>query len=267
MLKIIFSPMKWNAKLQKSLEAFRKITKNKNAQGYSMSTPSGFACSGVARDCLTFANKTTGKLHRGLHTQFNCFSAVNESYLPSVRAKRWETYDSLRAVYNYAGSDHVDMASLINEWLPTDADLNRIHVAGEFSADRFGDMYFSAWLEVARNESNKHFYFYTKNIPAIIKNRNNIPSNLSITASLGGMFDAMVFEHKLKYSKVIFHPSDPGASERPTDHDDTLAMFGDIFDASQSFNLLLHATQPKGSDASKAIQRLKRENIRFSYSS
>ncbi len=49
MLKIIFSPMKWNAKLQKSLEAFRKITKNKNAQGYSMSTPSGFACSGVAQ--------------------------------------------------------------------------------------------------------------------------------------------------------------------------------------------------------------------------
>ena len=48
----------------------------------------------------------------------------------------------------------------------------------------------------------------------------------------------------------------------PIDHNDMNAVFGD-----HSFNLLLHGMQPAQSDASKAIQRLKRENIKFSYSS
>ena len=45
------------------------------------------------------------------------------------------------------------------------------------------------------------------------------------------------------------------------DHNDEIAMFSD-----ESFALLLHGTQPAGSDAAKAKVRIDKENIQYAYS-
>ena len=45
------------------------------------------------------------------------------------------------------------------------------------------------------------------------------------------------------------------------DHNDSLAMT-----PGPSFALLLHGTQPMGSVASKALKKLKADNIKFGYS-
>ena len=89
---------------------------------------------------------------------------------------------------------------------------------------------------------------------------NEQPANFNMTMSRGGLFDHLIDRYQLKHANVIFHPNQ--ANGMPIDHNDINAVFGD-----HSFNLLLHGMQPAKSDASKAIQRLKRENIKFSYSS
>ena len=44
------------------------------------------------------------------------------------------------------------------------------------------------------------------------------------------------------------------------DHDDTHALFGD-----KSFALLLHGTQPTGSEANRALKLLRDRDIQYSY--
>ncbi len=48
------------------------------------------------------------------------------------------------------------------------------------------------------------------------------------------------------------------------DHTDELAAIPEIRD--ESFALLIHGVQPKGSKASDAIKQLKKEKVKFSYS-
>jgi hypothetical protein len=71
----------------------------------------------------------------------------------------------------------------------------------------------------------------------------------------------MIDEHNLRYSRVILHPEQ--ADGLDIDHDDSHAARPDL--AGQSFALLIHGPQPAGSDASKAIQTLKKENVEFAY--
>ena len=92
---------------------------------YSFSLPSGYTCPG-ALDCLSKADKDTGKITDGSKTKYRCFSASTESVFPSVRNQRWHNFDQLRKL------DKESMVEAIQEALPSDLNICRVHVGGDF---------------------------------------------------------------------------------------------------------------------------------------
>jgi hypothetical protein len=60
---------------------------------------------------------------------------------------------------------------------------------------------------------------------------------------------------------VVFHPDEAAALGLEIDHDETHALYG-----KSNFALLIHGTQPKGTNAASAIKTLKADNIDFTYS-
>jgi hypothetical protein len=172
-----------------------------------------------------------------------------EARSPALRAQVWHNFDLIKAAKSREA-----IALLILASMPNDADVIRIHVGG----DMFSLAYMGAWLDVASARPNVIFYAYTKSIHHWEK-IGALPPNLQFTGSDGGRFD-----HKLgnrKRSVVVFHPDEADVLGLEIDHDDTHAAIG-----AESFALLIHGTQPKGSDASAAIKELKAAKIKYSYS-
>jgi hypothetical protein len=227
------------------LEALRVALDVKRV--YSLSLPSGWTCPG-ARDCLSKADRVTGKITDGPETKYRCFAVSMEARSPALRAQVWHNFDLIKA----AKTRHA-IADLILASMPNDADVIRIHVGG----DMFSLAYMGAWLDVATAKPNVIFYAYTKSIHHWEK-IGALPPNLQFTGSDGGRFDDKLGDRKR--SVVVFHPDEADALGLEIDHDDTHAAIG-----SESFALLIHGTQPKGSEASDAIKKLKAEKIRYSY--
>lgn len=241
-----------------SLLKFGKGNAKLGKNVYTFSLPSGFTCPG-ANECLSKSDKITGKITDGKETKFRCFSASQEALYKNVREQRWYNFELLRnsvkEVVNGCEDDKVEMIhSLINKSIPAKANIIRIHVAGDF----YNQNYFDAWMWAAKNNPEKTFYFYTKSLNCWINRldyvgRGNKPgtiANFVPTASFGGRYDDLIGEYKLRYAKVVYTEKEAQALE--IDHDDTHAM-----KHGKSFALLLHGTQPKGSDASNALQVLK----------
>lgn len=220
---------KGNAKLGKKVVTF--------------SLPAGYSCP-FAKDCLSKADKETGKLTDGKDTQFRCFSASSESIYTNTRIARWHNYDLLK------GLKTTQMADLINASLPKNTSMVRIHVSGDF----FNASYFHAWIMVALANPNVVFYAYTKSLQYWVDKIDSIPSNLKLTASYGGRNDKLIEKHNLKFAKVVYSYDEAEKLGLEIDHDDSHAYKTDY-----SFALIIHGGQPKGSAASKAKQALKKE--------
>ena len=218
----------------------------------SFTLPSGWTCP-AAKDCLSKANRETGKITDGPDTEFRCFAASSESQYTNTRKMVWRNFEAIKEVMTNAwryGKDQVkETADLLQSMLPKKFDIMRVHVGGDF----FNQAYFDAWMEVARRMPDKHFYAYTKSLKYWVARIDSIPSNFSLTASYGGKHDAMIVEHGLKYAEVVYSEEQADAMGFEIDHDDYHAAFG-----TKSFALLIHGTQPKGSMASQALQELKR---------
>jgi len=269
-----YQSMRDNAKLRETLLEFARVTGIVKPRGVSFSLPSGYSCGKVAKDCLSYAHPVTGKLSHGKDSIYNCFSAINETR-PIVRAARWHNWNLLQTAWKW-GATHIDIANMLIESMPANTDLCRVHVGGEFPGTEFGREYMRAWFYVAR-VTGTHCYAYTKNVKTFLELRDEKPDNFNVTMSRGGLYDHLIDKHSLKTARVIFHPSqsmDAHGNNDPDliDHNDMRAVFdmgkNDTGKGSDhSFYLLLHGMQPAQSEASKAIQRLKRERIRFSYSS
>ena len=203
----------------------------------TFSLPSGHSCPS-ANECLSKADKVTGSIIDGVDMLFRCFSASDEARSPNARNARWHNFNLLRQCKSLD-----EMVTLIKMSLPCSYGVIRVHVAGDY----YNQMYFDAWCIVASNTPNIHFYSYTKSLNYWVNSLDKIPSNLNLTASVGGKHDKLIQEHNLKYAQVVFHPSEADKLGLRVDHDDSLAMYGD-----ESFALLLHGTQPAKSVASKA---------------
>lgn len=230
MVNELLSFQKGNAKLGKLI--------------YTFSIVSGYTCP-FAKDCLAKVDRLTGKLTDGPDTQFRCFSASQEALFPAVRKSRWENFEKiLKAIKNNT------LVELILNSIPKKATIIRVHVAGDF----FSQAYFNAWMQVARNRPDIIFYAYTKSIGFWINQLGNIPSNFKLNASYGGKQDNLIEQYNLKYAKVVFSVEQAGNLK--IDHDDTSAYMRD-----ESFCLLIHNTQPKGSEASKALSKLRKLGI------
>ena len=218
-----------NAKLGKTIATF--------------SLPSGFTCPG-ALECLSKANRETGRITDGAETVFRCFSASQEATFPNVRRSRWENFDTLKTF----GADFSAMADFIGANLPKQ-NIVRIHVAGDF----YSQAYFDAWLEVAKRNPAKTFYAYTKSLGFWIQRKAEIPANFKLNASRGGRNDELIATHGLKFAEVVFTEAEAAEKGLPIDHDDTHAFLQD-----KSFALLLHGVQAAGSKAGEALKVLKR---------
>ena len=218
----------------------------------SFTLPSGWTCP-AAKDCLSKANKETGKITDGPDTEFRCFAASSESQYKNTRAMVWRNFEAIKVImmdaWRYKKDQTKAIADLLESNLPKKFDILRVHVGGDF----FNQVYFDAWMEVARRTPNKHFYAYTKSLNYWVARIDCIPSNFSLTASYGGKHDELIVEHGLKYAEVVYSEEQADAMQFEIDHDDYHAAFG-----TKSFALLIHGTQPKGSMASQALQELKR---------
>lgn len=215
----------------------------------TFSLPSGFTCP-CANECLSKANRETGKITDGPENKFRCFSASQEALFPSLRASRWNNLEMLKECKTTAA-----MADLICQSLGPIKDKIakvRVHVAGDF----FSETYFKAWLAVARAFPSLIFYGYTKRVGLLVKYKNELPANFRFVASWGGTEDHLIEKHNVKSAKVVFTEAEAAALGLELDHADDHAYSADW----TSFALLLHGTQPKGTAASDAWQGLQRSS-------
>ena len=217
---------------------------------YSFSLPSGHTCP-FAVDCLSKADRITGKITDGKETKFRCFAASDEARSPNARKQRWHNFDILRKL------DFEGMVTELYEAMPKDLDLCRVHVGGDF----FNQKYFEAWLQIARLFPTKTFYAYTKSVPYWIANLGNIPENFVLNASRGGRNDHQIDDFNLKVAEVVYSLEEAEDKGLPIDHNEFYAI-----NSKGNFGLLIHGTQPKGSEASQAVQTLKKNNIQHAYS-
>ena len=234
--------------LAKYLEGKRKV--------YSFDLLSGYSCP-FADKCLSKATMIEGKrkIQDGPNTEFRCFSASQEVQYTNTYNSRKANFDALR------GMDHSDeMANAIQSAMPKNTGIVRIHVAGDF----FNMKYFLAWIKVARQNPDKLFYAYTKSLMFWIKQIDMIPNNLVLTASRGGRLDNLIDEHNLRESVVVFSEQEAETRNLIIDHDDSHAARPSL--KNNSFALLIHGTQPKGTEAATALKTLKRNNVKHSYS-
>jgi len=240
-----------NTKLKKlySVDSLSRWLENKR-KIYSFDMLSGHNCP-FANECLSRAmTRDDGSkyIRDGRNTQFRCFSASQEAQYPNVYEPRKANSDAMRAI---ATRDNVQAtADLLSENLPDNLGICRIHVAGDF----FNQVYFDAWLEVARRNPDRLFYAYTKSLPFWVARLGEIPDNFVLTASRGGLSDHLIDEYGLREARVVFSED---YDELPIDDDDSHAAIPET--RNESFALVIHGSQPKGSDAGKALQKIKRK--------
>ena len=217
---------------------------------YAFSLPAGYSCP-QALICKSYANKETGKITDGKETTIRCYAASDEAKSPNARRARWYNFDILK------GLDFEEIYSELFYSFPSDADIVRIHVGGDF----FNQKYFDAWVHLAMNKPNVTFYAYTKSLPYWVNTSFSIPENLKLIASRGGRADSLINQYNLREAVIVLSLEEADMEGLDIDHTEQIAIEGN-----DNFALLIHGTQPKGSEAGRAIQTLKKEGVEYSYS-
>lgn len=218
------------------------------------SLPSGHTCCG-AKECLSSADQVTGKITDGQDTKFRCWAASQEARSPAIRKLRWSNLLQLKAAKTVK-----QMYELLYEALvPIHDDYVQNHeqlpyVRHGVGGDFFNVKYFESWLKICQVVMPTRVYAYTKAIPMWEKHLGTLPSNLVLNASLGGKWDDNVHDLGLKFAKVVYSVEEADQLCLDLDHDDSLARI-----KGPPYALLLHGTQPAGSKASVALQKLKKQ--------
>jgi len=217
---------------------------------YSLDLLSGYSCP-YAKACLSKAvvqSDGRRKIKDGKDNEFRCFSASQEVQYTNVFNLRKHNFDLLRQP-----NTHMDL--LLMDSMPQDAGIVRIHVAGDF----FNSEYMWAWWLTASENPDILFYAYTKSLRFWLDVVEQMPilDNLILTASYGGRDDHMIDDPTFNFrsAKVVFSEAEAEALGLEIDHDDSHAARPSMRD--QDFALLIHGTQPKGSEAATALKALK----------
>ena len=165
---------------------------------------------------------------------------------PSVYALRKGNFDLLRTL------DRKRIADALQGAMPSNLGICRLHVGG----DLFSPRYLQSWLDVAQANPSRLFYAYTKSLRYWVANRKRIEStpNLVLTASYGGRDDSLIDAHGLRSVRVVYTEQEAYDQGLPIDHDDSHAADPTV--RNQSFALLIHGVQPRGSAAAAAKQAL-----------
>jgi hypothetical protein len=213
--------------------------------------PAGKTCPG-ALYCKSFAVVTPEgrKIADGPQTQFRCFAASSEVQYDAVFLSRADNFQQIvTALQDGSAADLINDS--IQHHRTKNTKLVRIHESGDF----FSGAYLDAWIEVAHRNPDLKFYCYSKSLQLFVDFK--LPANFYMTASYGGKWDALIDAGKFtRYAKVFMYEEEAIAAGLEVDHDDS-HCFGD-----RPFALLVHGTQPKGSDWGKAIrERRKRKQF------
>jgi hypothetical protein len=218
-----------------------------NRKIYSLDLLSGYSCPS-AKACLSKVVEVDGKrrIKDGPDNEFRCFSASQEAQYPNVYNARKHNFDLLRAADGV-----VEKANLLDVNMPDNLGICRIHVAGDF----FNRDYLEAWTMVARRNEDRLFYAYTKSLKYWLDMVDDIPYNLVMTASYGGRDDALIATKGLRSATVVFSEAEADRLGAEIDHDDSHAALPSL--RNDSFALLLHGTQPAGTEAAAALKELK----------
>ena len=239
----------------------------------TLTLPAGWSCPG-ANECLAFADPVTGKIWDSPELKFRCFEASAERY-ENVRQQNWHNFNLLRkligenAAYAIAALILASIKDATKKFKPDDVVIIRIHVGGDF----YSTKYLEGWAMALRattlpqNQPMPRVigYAYTKSLHHVAKLRQAwqpLPENFVLTASEGGKYDHLIQSLEgLKSVKVVFSPEQAQSEGLEIDHDDSHAVFG-----KESFGLLIHGTQPKGSQSAKALSSLKARGVDSGYS-
>jgi hypothetical protein len=181
-----------------------KFVKNKKyytGTVYEWNLPTGSTCP-FALECKVTVNRETGKfdIKKG---QYKCYAASPERF-PGVREHRWKNFELVK-------DGGVPL-------LPNDCVSIRIHAAGDF----FNQNYFDLWIEIAKNNPNVEIWAYTKSLQYWVNRINEIPNNLTLTASYGGKQDHLIKQYNLKNVQV-YESADLVPNDRPIDFNDDWA--------------------------------------------
>ena len=215
---------------------------------YSLDLLSGYSCPS-AKACLSKAvvgEDGKRRIVDGPDNEFRCFSASQEAQYTNVYNARKHNFDTLRNV-----TDATTMAHLLVKAMPENLGICRIHVAGDF----FNRNYMKAWVMVARANEDRLFYAYTKSLKYWLDIVDDIPYNMVMTASYGGRDDHLIATKGLRSATVVFSEAEADRLGAEIDHDDSHAAQPSL--RNDSFALLLHGTQPAGTEAATALRELK----------
>jgi hypothetical protein len=257
-----YSPANAKTEALKEVDELRPFLAAIHEQGiphrkiYSLDLLSGYSCPS-ANECLSKAIIVAGKrkIKDGPNTKFRCFSASQEVQYTNVYNLRKHNFDTLRGL-------HInDMIHELNQAMPKNLGICRIHVAGDF----FNSDYMFAWINMAMMHPDRLFYAYTKSLKYWLKYREWVDQldNFVLTASFGGRDDTMIASDGFKSARVVFSEKEAEELGLEIDHDDSHAARPSM--KNQDFALLIHGTQPKDTDASEALKLLKRNKVKHSY--
>lgn len=242
-----FSAANTKIKALSEVKSLAKFLSN-GKKVYSLDLLSGWSCP-FAKDCLSKVIILDGKrkINDGPDTEFRCFSASQEALYPAVYNLRKNNYDQLKLCNTYTYKKNLILTSL-----PKNAGIVRVHVGGDF----FNADYFRAWLRVAQIRPDVLFYAYTKSLKYWIENRAEVDrtENFVLTASRGGRLDNLIDKAGLRSSIVVYSVAQAEKLGLEIDHDDSHAA--DPTKRNQNFALLIHGSQPPGSEAGKAVRAL-----------
>ena len=219
----------------------------------SFSLPAGKSCPS-ALDCLASVEiiDNRRKIKDGKFSIYRCYSASDEVRHTNVYNQRKHNFDLLKSCKSVN-----EIYNLLDSSIPKiKFSPFRVHDSGDFINQR----YFDAWLKLALNNPKCLYYAYTKSLNYWVNRLDVIPNNFKLIASYGGKHDHLIKKYNLISASVVYHPSDAEKLNLEIDHDDSIAIEND-----RNFALLLHGTQPKNSIPTKALSRMRREKIKFSY--
>jgi hypothetical protein len=209
--------------------------------------PAGITCPGASL-CKSWRHAKTGKIVDGPDCEFRCYAASQEVCYPNVAKKRQA---NLRALQGLSISD---LVQLFCHSIDLEAKRSTTHFRWFESGDAYCQELVQAMLHVADTFPDITFYSYSKALQFWLPVLDLLPDNFKLTASYGGKHDVLIDEgHFPRSSRVVFSEAEAASLDLVIDHDDTHAWDGD----DHPFALLIHGTQPKGSNASKALQALK----------
>jgi hypothetical protein len=240
-------------KITKANSKLKKLEEKINKTVYKFDLLAGKTCP-FANECQSCV--IDGKVVDGKNTKFRCFSASIEALYPSVYSLHKINTDKIRKAKTIN-----KMVDEIQMSLTDKMEVIRIHSSGDF----FNQLYFNAWLEVVRKNPTKTFYAYTKSLPFWIKQLDNIPDNMILTASYGGKKDHLIEEYNLRYAKVVFSKSEANILGLEIDKNDFSAYNPKTKNV--SFALLIHGVQPKNTAASEALKVIKKQNMSLTHAS